>query len=153
MPAVEKEIEIAAPLHMVFDLIANYPERMAEWWPPIELQERITPAPTSVGSISRYVYDMMGVKIKGEHEVVELVEHERIVVKTVSGIDSAFDFRLMPTERGTRLRLRVQYRLPGSVLGQLMNRTAIEQKNERDLHQGLDNLKLIFEGQASSSVR
>jgi uncharacterized membrane protein len=152
MPAVEQWIDIAAPLPVVYDFVTSYPERMAEWWPPIELQERVTPPPTALGSISRYVYDMMGVKIKGEHQIIELVENHRLLVKTISGIDSVFDFHFMPIDGGTRLSIRVQYRLPGSVLGQLMNRAAIEQKNLRDLQQGLENLKRLVEAAASSVV-
>lgn len=148
MPEVEQSIEIAAPPERVFDLIANEPERMAEWWPPIELQERVTPPPTALGSVSRYVYNMMGVKIRGEHEVKALNENQHLIVKTVSGIDSSFTFRFEPSATGTRLTINVDYTLPGSVLGQLLNRIALEQKNERDLEEGLANLKRIVESEA-----
>jgi uncharacterized protein YndB with AHSA1/START domain len=151
MASVEKTMDINAPVAMVFDFVANQPDRMADWWPPIELQERVTPAPTEVGSVSRYVYDMMGVKIKGEHKVIEMSVNERIVVETTSGIDSTFDFMFAPADGGTRLTIRVDYKLPGSVLGQLLNRLAIEQKNTRDLEDGLDNLKQMLEAQPSNA--
>jgi uncharacterized membrane protein len=107
----------------------------------------VTPPPTAVGSVSRYVYNMLGVKIKGEHQVVELDENARLVVKTMSGIDSAFEFTFTPSDSGTELTVRVEYTLPGSVLGQLLNRLAIEQRNERDLAEGLQNLKQIVEAE------
>src|SRR5215510_12012799 len=97
MPYVEQSIEIHAPVEAVFDIIANQPERMAEWWPPIELQERVTPPPTDLGSVSRYVYNMMGVKIRGEHEVLAMTPNEHLQVKTTSGIDSQFDFHFAPS--------------------------------------------------------
>ncbi len=146
MPQVEEAIEIHAPVEFVFSLIADQPERMAEWWPPIELQERVTPAPTVKGSISRYVYNMMGVKIKGEHTVTEMRANQHLRVETISGIDSEFDFSFGTGENGsTMLRVRVRYKLPGSVLGQLLNRVAIEERNVRDLVEGLQNLKRIAE--------
>ena len=145
MPYVEQSIDIASPVEAVFGLIAHQPERMAEWWPPIELQERVTPPPTSIGSISRYVYNMLNVSIRGEHEVTDMTENRRIVVKTISGIDSQFDFTFEPTSSGTRLTIRVAYSLPGSVIGQLMNRAYIEDRNIQDLQEGLANLKLIME--------
>jgi uncharacterized membrane protein len=145
MPLVEQSIDIQAPVQAVFGMIANQPERQPEWWPPMELQERVTPPPTRIGSMSRYVYDMMGVKIKGEHEVQEITEDEYLRVKTVSGIDSTFEFMFQPKDAGTRLTIRVNYTLPGSVIGQLLNRLVIEQKNESDLHEGLHNLKAILE--------
>jgi uncharacterized membrane protein len=118
---------------------------MADWWPPIELQQRVSPPPTVVGSVARYVYNMMGVKIKGEHQVTAMTDNAHIVVKTISGIDSTFDFRFEPLNGHTRLTIRVDYALPGSVLGQLLNRMAIEQKNARDLEEGLRNLKALAE--------
>jgi uncharacterized membrane protein len=148
MPHVEQSINIEAPVEAVFGVIAHQPERMAEWWPPIELQERVSPAPTNIGSVSRYVYNMMGVKIKGEHEVLEMAENQHLIVKTTSGIDSQFDFHFAPSNNGTNLTIRVDYTLPGSVLGQLLNRLAIEKKNEQDLEEGLRNLKAIVENEA-----
>jgi uncharacterized membrane protein len=148
MPFVEQSILIHAPTEAVFGLIAHQPERMAEWWPPIELQERITPPPTKVGSISHYVYNMMNVSIRGEHEVLEMIENQRLVVKTISGIDSRFEFDFMPEDGVTRLTIRVDYSLPGSVIGQLMNRMIIEERNLKDLQEGLQNLKRIVEKEA-----
>jgi uncharacterized membrane protein len=148
MPYVEQSIDIYAPVEAVYDIIANQPERMAEWWPPMELQERVTPPPTALGSVSRYVYNMMGVPIRGEHKVLALTPNEHLQVKTTSGIDSQFDFHFQPSDYGTYLTIRVDYTLPGSVIGQLLNKLAIEKKNEHDLEEGLRNLKQIMENEA-----
>jgi uncharacterized membrane protein len=145
MPLVEHSIEINAPVENVFGMVAHHPERQAEWWPPIELQERVSPAPTKIGSVSRYVYNMMGVKIKGEHEVLAMTDNEYLKVKTISGIDSTFEFIFQPKNNITDLTIRVDYKLPGSVLGQLLNKLVIEQKNDSDLREGLANLKAIVE--------
>ncbi len=150
MPQVEQSIDIRAPLPRVFDFVANQPERMADWWPPIDFQQRVTPAPTVVGSISRYVYNMMGVRIKGEHEVLALTPDAHLLVKTISGIDSAFEFIFSPSGSGTRLTIRVDYRLPGALIAQLINRLAIEERNLQDLREGLQNLKTLLEAEAVS---
>jgi uncharacterized membrane protein len=145
MPFVEQSIRINAPIEVVFDLIAHQPERMAEWWPPIELQERVTPPPTAVGSKARYVYNMLNVEIRGEHEVMAMETNRHLIVQTISGIDSTFDFEFQPDDDGTLLTIRVDYSLPGSVIGQLMNRVFIEERNLADLQEGLQNLKRIVE--------
>lgn len=150
MPVVEHSIEIASPVHSVFGMIADQPERQAEWWPPIELQERVSPPPTTIGSVSRYVYNMMGVKIRGEHEVLEMERDAYLKVKTISGIDSQFEFVFQPSGDGTYLTIRVNYSLPGSVIGQMLNKLIIEKKNEDDLLEGLANLKSIMENEAHS---
>lgn len=155
MPFVEQSIRINAPVEAVFGLIAHQPERMSEWWPPIELQERVTPPPTARGSISRYVYNMLNVEIRGEHEVMAMDENRHLVVQTISGIDSAFDFDFEADEsaEATTLTIRVDYTLPGSVIGQLMNRVFIEERNLSDLQQGLENLKRIVEAEAQNGAR
>jgi uncharacterized protein YndB with AHSA1/START domain len=145
MPYVEHAVDIAAPPEAVFSVIAHQPERQPQWWPSFILQERITPPPTTLGSRSRYIYNMMGIRLKGEHEVIDYVEGQRLVVKTISGLDSIFEFTFEPDGEGTRLWVRVNYTLPGSVLGQLLNRLTIESKNERDLADALSNLKLLVE--------
>jgi coenzyme Q-binding protein COQ10 len=145
MPQVKQSIHIQAPVELVFDIIANQPERQPDWWPPMDLQERVSPPPTAVGSISRYVYNMMGVKIKGEHEVIEMAENKRLVVKTISGLDSTFIFTFAPQSSGMLLTIEVDYELPGSILGKLLNKLVVEEKNEKDLEAGLKNLKAMAE--------
>ena len=148
MPQVELFMDIQASPAAVFALIADQPERISEWWPSFELQQRVTPSPTSIGSIARYTYNMMGIRIKGEHQVLQMEDRQHLVIRTISGIDSMFDFSLVEIDGGTRLTVRVAYSLPGSMLGQSLNRHKIEQKNERDLEQGLHNLKLLVEAEA-----
>jgi uncharacterized protein YndB with AHSA1/START domain len=144
MPQVEQSIDIAAPPAAVFALIADEPERIAEWWREFE-QQRVTPPPTAVGSMARYVYNMMGIRIKGEHEVLQIEAGAHLVIRTVSGLDGMLDYRLVAIDGGTRLTVRFAYSLPGSMLGQRLNAHTMEQKNERDLAQGLENLKALIE--------
>ncbi|MBN1963233.1 MAG: SRPBCC family protein [Anaerolineae bacterium] len=146
MPHVEETIYINAPVERVFEFIANQPERMPEWWPPMTLQERVTPAPTGLGSVSRYVYSMVGLEIKGEHEVREFDPPRRLVVTTTSGIDSTFDYTFSAEGEGCNLAVRVDYELPGGFLGRIANKVVVERKNVEDLRAGLQNLKSLLEG-------
>jgi carbon monoxide dehydrogenase subunit G len=146
MPKVEKSITINVPIDTVFSMVADEPERMAEWWPPIELQERVSPPPTNIGSVSRYVYNMLGVKIKGEHRVESIQREDHLTVKTISGLDSTFHFQFEPAgANATRLTITVDYQLPGSIVGQLLNKAVIEGENAKNLEKGLENLKGILE--------
>jgi uncharacterized membrane protein len=146
VPQVQQTIKIEAPVEKVFALVAEQPERMGEWWPPIEIQERLTPPPTQVGSRSRYQYNMMGIKVRGEHEVMQFIPNQRLYVKTLTGIDSAFDFQFDALDSAhTNLTVRVEYMLPGSVLGRILDKTLVERENVRHLEVGLENLKRILE--------
>lgn len=151
MPYVEHSVDIAAPPSAIFSLIAHQPERQPQWWPNFDLQERVTPPPTTFGSRLRYVYNMMGIRLKGEHEVIDYAEAQRLVIQTISGLDSIFEFTFTPEAEGTRLTVRMDYALPGSMLGQLLNRLTLESSNERDLHLALTNLKALVEQPVSAS--
>ena len=152
MPYAEQSIVIHAPPAAVFDFIVHQPERMPDWWRAFHLHERVTPPPTVVGSISRYAYNMMGVRIKGEHKVIDMEANAHLLIRTLSGIDSMLEFTFAPVDGGTELTIRFDYALPGSVLGGLVNRPAIEQHNERDLIESLNRLKQMLEtGDTSQS--
>jgi uncharacterized membrane protein len=148
MPQVEQSIEIHAPVNDIFALVAHQPERMSEWWPPLEQHERVSTAPTQVGSVTRYVYNMMGVRIPGEQRITHFEENRCLILKTISGIDSVFRFDFTPKDGHadtTIVTIHQDYKMPGSVLGQLLNRSAIEDKTLRDLRDGLRQLKAIIE--------
>ncbi len=153
MPQVEQSILIQASPAAVFSLIAHEPERMPEWWTALERQERVTPPPTAAGSVTRYVYNMLGMRIKGEHQVLAYEPDHHLVVRTISGIDSMFDFSFASADEtsageNTQLIVRVAYTLPGSVLGHLINRRTIEQQNEQIVIDSLNNLKALVEREA-----
>lgn len=153
MPQIEQSILIQASPAAVFRVIAHEPERMPEWWTALEIQQRVTPPPTAVGSIAHYVYNMLGMRIKGEHQVLVCEAPQHLVVRTVSGIDSMFDFSLVGlADDTTRLTVRVAYTLPGSVLGHLINRRTIEQENEQVVVESLNNLKTLIEAEAAPNA-
>ena len=153
MPQIEQSVLIQASPAAIFSLIAHEPERMPEWWTALELQQRVTPPPTAAGSIAHYVYNMLGMRIKGDHQVLVYEEPQHLVVRTISGIDSMFDFSLRAlADDETRLTVRVAYTLPGSVLGHLINRRTIEQENEQVVVESLDNLKTLVEAEAALNL-
>ncbi len=153
MPYVEKSIEIRAPLDTVFHYVAHQPENMVRWWTLIELQERVSPPPTTIGSTSRYIYNMMGIRLKGEHQVLDMVENRHLLVKTISGIDATFDFSFAPMPGdATMLTVRVNYALPGTVLGQLLNRVSLEKHNADHLEKGLGQLKQTLENMPANTA-
>lgn len=145
MAEVEKSIQIKAPIHLVFNMIANQPERTSDWWKALRKHERLTQPPTAVGSRTAYEYNMMGILIHGEHEVVNLVENERITVRTLSGVRADLTFQMQPIRGGTELTLTVTYNLPVGPMDDAVNRLAIEEKNLFDIQDALRNLKRLLE--------
>jgi uncharacterized membrane protein len=150
MPRIQHAIAIDAPPDQVFRMVTEYPERMPDWWSAFELQQRITPPPTTVGSLLRYVYNMMGVKIKGEMSVVELTAPAHLHLRTTSGLEASFQFIIDPftDDEGvlhTTFAVQLDYVLPGAILGTFLNRQTLEQHNLHDVQQALINLKALIE--------
>ncbi len=146
MPRVEKSVLLHAPIDQVFSLIADEPERMSIWWPPIESHKRISPPPTQIDSVSRYVYNILGLRIKGDYQVQTFSRNERFVIHSISGVDSLFDFRFeVYDQRVTHVTVVVEYQLPGAIIGQLLKRSEIEAENVNNLENGLKNLRRLLE--------
>lgn len=153
MPAVSETIDINAPIEKVFRWVAHMPDRMPQWWRPMELHQRVTPEPTALGSVSRYVYNMVGIRIKGEHQVTEYAENERLQVQTRSGINASFLFTFQAvTGFRTRVTLRAEYQLPGAIIGKLISRAALEQRNMEDARGALKTLKTMVESEVATST-
>jgi uncharacterized membrane protein len=146
MPRVEQSILIQVPVKDAFDWIAHQLERMAVWWPPMELHEPLSAEPVAVGSVWRYVFNMLGVRISGEQVVQRLQPDETLEMRATSGLDSIFCCHFdAAAPDATRLTVTLDYRLPGSMLGELLSRTSVEIENMRNLEIGLRNLKQLLE--------
>jgi uncharacterized protein YndB with AHSA1/START domain len=145
MPYARHSVDIKAPVRRVFDMVAQQPERYAEWWPSITLQRRITPEPTTQGSICRFVFDVAGVRIKGEHQVAVLAPNSRLLIETISGMNASFDFLFEIVTGGTRVTASVYFSLPGPTMAQLLNGATIEECNQVNLQNGLRALKTMIE--------
>lgn len=144
MPSIEHALSILAPPVRVFHLLADAPERVAEWW-TFYACERVDAAPTALGHIWRYSFSIMGVRVRGEQQVIEYVPDERIAFRTLTGLDCLWTYSLMAEEGGCTLTLAMEYVLPGSILGQKIHRKAIEQRLHDDLGEALLHLKMIAE--------
>ncbi len=53
---------------------------------------------------------------------------------------------VVPTDGGSRVELVVDYELPGSFLGEILDRLYVERRNEREAQHSLENLKDLLEG-------
>lgn len=148
MPSVVESIEINAPVHRVFDLVAHQLDRLPQWWRPFERVQNVTPPPTRVGTVSRYIYNLLGIRIKGEYLVRELVENRRLCVQT-TGLDSWFEFSFSGDDYRTRLVVRMDYKLPGEILSKLLTQAALEKRHLEDMVMSLSNLRDIAESESA----
>lgn len=81
---VTSEIVIDRPVEAVAGYAAD-PANAPAWYANIESVEPLTPPPIAVGSRMTFTARFLGRRLTYTYEIVELVEHERLVMRTSEG--------------------------------------------------------------------
>src|SRR5260370_1318493 len=104
---VSNQIVIARPRHEVAEYSTN-PENAPTWYVNIKAVEWKTPPPVRVGSQIAFVAHFLGRRLAYTYEVIELVPHERLVMRTAEGpfpMETTYTWKTT-TDGGTRMTLR-----------------------------------------------
>jgi len=83
---------------------------------------------------------MAGMRFDGASETVEQIANQRLVTKSVKGIDSTFVWTYKSEDGGTMLTVDVEYNVPIPLLGKLAEAFILKQ-NEHEADVMLANLK------------
>lgn len=139
MPTIRRAISIRAPVATVFEFVAD-PTHLPEIWPALVDVRNVEAHPT--GHSFDWDYKLLGVRIHGHSDPVELVPNERQVTRSVRGIPNTFRWLYTAHEDGTEVALEVDYEspLPGRLAERLVGRV-----NEREAETLLRNLKRKLE--------
>ncbi|MBS1119290.1 MAG: bacterio-opsin linked product [Deltaproteobacteria bacterium] len=139
MATIRRSISIHAPVDRVFDYVAN-PSHLPEIWPSMIEVRNVEPHPT--GNSFDWDYKLLGMRIHGHSDPVELVRNERQVTRSVRGIPNTFRWVYTAHDGETDVTLEVDYEVP--VLGRLAERL-VGRVNEREAETLLANLKKKME--------
>lgn len=142
MEKMERSITINAPVEKVFSYLCD-PMNQLEWLPSITDVRDITGE--GVGQKSAWTYKMMGMSFKGENEAVELVDNQKIVIKSTGGIQSTWDWAFISENDKTVVNLVIEYTIPIPVLGKVAEKLVLRQ-NEREADLAMTNIKERLEG-------
>ena len=143
MVTIEKSILVEAPPEEVFDYMSD-PRHLPEIWPSMVGVEDVADLPSG-GHRYHWIYKMAGVRLEGDSETVEFEPGKHIVEKNTGQIPSTFDWTFSLENGSTRLKTRVEYEIPESLLGKLAE-PFIVKLNEREAESVLGNLKDRIEG-------
>jgi uncharacterized membrane protein len=143
MPTIRKSIAIRAPVDQVFDYVGD-PRNLPEIWPSLVEVRNVEPHPD--GSSFDWDYKLLGMRIHGHSDPVELVRNARQVTRSVTGIPNTFRWIYGCRGDETEVTLEVDYEVP--VLGRLAS-GIVGRVNEREAQIMLANLKRRMEGPAS----
>ncbi len=137
MARIHKSVEIKAPVEKVYSYIDD-PRNSPEWVTNMIEVPDVTGS--GVGKHFNWVWNMSGIKFKGESTYTEYTPNKRIVFKSKGGIDATWDYKFESQKNVTILDLDIEYSIPVPVLGKLAEKLILKH-NERDADMALGNLK------------
>lgn len=142
MITYDDSIVIEAPLPEAFAYV-NELRTMPDWLTGlVEVRNVIG---TGVGQQCDWTFKMIGVQLRGAAVVVDCVPNEWCTHQSIGMLSSEWTNIVEAHEDGTKLTVKVEYTLPGAVLGKLAEHLTVR-RMKRDLRSSLLNVKDMLEG-------
>jgi hypothetical protein len=144
MARIEKSIEINASPEKIWPLIQ--PEKMPVWYKPFKRVEWTSKEKFKEGSTFRVVSEFSGMKAESDAEMTSVVENKQGIWRTTSGpYTSIASAVLSPANNGTKATFSMDYELPYSILGKLIDKLRFHKAIEKSFDEGTQLLKKIAE--------
>jgi uncharacterized membrane protein len=141
---VEKSIEIHAPPTRVWEAIQ--PENMPQWYEEFKTVKWTSNEPHKKGATFQVDSVIADMKNDFDAEMVQVKDGEYGVWRTTSGNMKGLAIAMLtPSDKGTRLSMSMDYQLPYSVIGKMMDSVKVHKAVDRSFEVGLANLKYLLE--------
>ena len=145
MTKIEKSIEINAPPEKIWALNCKL-ERLPEWQPEFKTSKWTSMEKCKVGSTLHLTGEAGGFKADMDLEITDWKENEKMAWRTSTGTATGFgSVTLSPTKAGTKYTTIVEYELPYSVLGKIIDKLRVHKAMEKSYEGALKNLKAMAE--------
>jgi len=148
MAHISKNIIIEAPMEQVH-AVGQDPQRWTSWLVGLGETEKMS-GDGGAGTIVEHSYVMAGARIPVTTEILENSsgpEGAKIRARAQGPLDGKHTWTYEPVEGGTRVRLELDYRVPGAALGKIADRLIVERMQARSFEQSLENLKILCESE------
>jgi len=140
---VEKSIEINATPEKINSTMKW--ERFPEWFDSFKKVEWTSKEKEKVGSTLHITSEVAGMKAEYDAEIVEFTK-TTLRWRTTGGNFTAISTgTLSPTKTGTEFTIGIDYELPYSILGKMIDKLRVHKAMEKDLEKGLKGIKLAAE--------
>lgn len=141
---IEKSIEINASPEKIWSMTGW--EKLPEWHTDFKTVEWTSKEKDKVGSTLHLTGETAGVKAEMELEVTELIENEKVAWRTIGGNMTGFgSITLSPTKAGTKFTEVIDYELPYSILGKLIDALRVRKAIDKSYDIALKTLKEMVE--------
>ncbi len=137
---IEKSIEIAASPEKLYS--KGIWERILEWHSGFKTVEWTSKEKNKVGSTLHVTGEVAGIKAKADIEITEWRDNEIVAWRTLSGnIKGSGSASLTPTKVGTKYTVMIEYQLPYSIFGKIIDRATVRKRMEKISDNALKKLK------------
>jgi len=145
MTTIERSIEIEAPVESVFDFVTDwrnmsrFMERTYDWKPTTEKTR---------GDGVRLAHKQKGLfrEIAYECEISGFVENEGFTITSFKGPQAKSQWAFESLGDRTKVTLIVGYKVPGSIVGGILDALLVKRMSETTFYRSLQNLKRLLEG-------
>jgi len=140
-----KSIEIGASPEKVFTF-TNDTKKMNDamkGWAEGESTSKVV----GVGATMHYVGVAGGSQAEWDMEVTEFVKNKKVAMRTIgaSKFKMTNSWVLEPTTKGTKSTFSMEYEVPYSVLGKLVDKLKVSKDMEKSMSKMLENMKKALE--------
>jgi carbon monoxide dehydrogenase subunit G len=143
-----KSIEIEASPEKVFAFIIDT-EKLNEITKGFQEIEITSKGPIGVGTTGHIVGKAGGSQMELDMEITEFEKNKKISMRTIG--TSKFKMQgshiLEPTAKGTKLTNTMDYELPYSILGKIVNKLKVSKDIEKRMEKELWNMKKALEAE------
>jgi coenzyme Q-binding protein COQ10 len=144
MTRIERSVEINASPQEIWPFISW--ERTPEWYTAFKEVKHTSKVRNAVGETVHIKGEVAGAKAEWDGETTEKVVNEKIAWRSIGGAFTGFgSYVLSPIANGTNVTFMMDYEMPYSVFGKLMDKLRFQKAFEKTINSGLQNLKVIAE--------
>jgi uncharacterized membrane protein len=144
MTRIERSIEIAAPVEEVFDFVADWRNK-SNWYVGVLDWRPTTEQTRGVGARFVFKTKFMGMHPETEMETRAFVDNQNIEYVSIRGTDLKRQVLFVSLDNRTRVTDISEYKLPMSLLGDLIDALSFRRRQERRAEESLQNLKRLTE--------
>ena len=146
MAKLTKSIEIEASPEKVFTFTNDLKKRNAtrEGWAEAKYTSE---GPVGVGTTIHYVGVAAGKRAEWDMEIVEFVKNKKTASRIIGAGKSkmADSLTFEPTAKGTTMTFYMEYEVPYSILGKLIDELMVSKDMEKGMSNMLENMKKALE--------
>ncbi len=143
MPKSEASVSISAPIEKVFDAVADQ-EKAAQWYPAAVLIG-VKGKPDELGSSAELDYHVVGMTIHAKITVSEVDKPHRLVHELSGAMPGKWTWSLEQEGQAVKVNFRVEYSVPGGILGKIGNQLFLGRMNQRNAEKCVQGLKVYCE--------